>query len=172
MKIKQYTSKKRTEEYLLELRKWVDFDREKKGYLDSDLDDKPDSRDFPFNSDEDIILIIKAQELYIPDACEAFMCVDYNRCSEEENVDFLEKTVAEVLGFSDIDYYAPWEEDLELKCKDGESRYLHAIGAGGTFTFIPHPSKFDAYKEFIPLLPRGSKGVEELLKKYYGKIKK
>jgi|TARA_Y100000034_G_C6884219_1_gene405757 hypothetical protein len=119
-----------------------------------------DRRDFPHNAEQDIILILNPDSLYIPDSGYmtdplGFVRQDY--CKEKESVDSLKNSAAEVTGFSPFNYYNPWEADLKLKCVDENERYFGAGNAGSDFIFVPHPKMFKIFRKLIPSLPCASK---------------
>jgi len=157
MKIKPYTSRTRTEEYIKTLKKWIQ----------SCLNEENDAAiSFPENNIKDFVLIMNPKLLYIPFADESsknkvFRACPQTLCYKKEDVRFLKNTPTQVIGVDfGISYDKPEEGELELRCIDGKIRGIDKIqGAGRDFVFIPHPSLLDSFVPYIPFLP-GIFGIE------------
>jgi hypothetical protein len=154
-----FTNLERSKKYLEELHEWIsDTDRWLAG--------EPDSRDFPQNQKGDIVLLLDASRLYVPHARSWDNVVEKTYYDHQE----LNGLIVELQGYSGINYYNPWEEDLEIKCPDGEVRYLnaqHPCHKEDTFIFVPHPEVLEKFKAFLSYLAEDISNVEQSLDRLF-----
>lgn len=84
-------------------------------------------------------------------------------------------TIAEVIGYSDIPYYCPWEADMKLKCIDDKIRFMDASPdeESPDFIFVPHPEELDEFEKFMEhyVGEERKSEVKRLLKKEFKKLK-
>lgn len=158
---------RKTRKHFKRMEKWL-----QEFYL---YDEKPDYRSFPMHKKGDLILILKPEHLYIPEIDPWPNLTNHVSRHYFNNVDFLKITAAEVIGYSDIPYYDPWEKDMKLRCIDDKVRYMDATPdeKNPDFIFVPHLKALEQFQEFIKYYAEGENEAKakRLLKKVYAEVK-
>ena len=156
---KKYCGK--TKRQIRELEKWIKEDS---------FNGKPDGRDFPMHKKGDLILILNAESLYTPEIDSWPHSTNHVSRHPFENVGFLKNTIAQVIGYSDIPYYDPWEADMKINCIDEKVRFIDAstFEERPNFIFVPHPESLEKFEHFMQYYVGEQKNkVKMLLEKVY-----
>ncbi len=133
---------RKTKKHLARMKRWIKEN--------SSEGEDPDYRRFPMHKKGELILIL-TPDLYTPEIDSWPKSTNHVSRYPFRNVEFLQNTIAEVIGYSDIPYYDPWEADMKLKCIDDKVRFMDASPdeQNPEFIFVPHPRAFEQFQEFI-----------------------
>ena len=156
--MERYTNLDRTKAYLDKLQKWSSGPQ---------VGNAPDSRYFPNNEVGDMVLVLNASRFYNHPIAESSFV---NRTQFLSHLDHLVGSMAQVIGFSDINYYDPWDLDLQLTFDDETVLYVDAwepAHRSDIFTFIPHPDCFEEYTSILKYLSKNPARVALSLSTHY-----